>query len=313
MALANVSLVDTFDTWRTRTNQVIETLNKQTEGSFGTSGTITISNTSAIGLNVTASSIRVKGNTFDSNAMTFVSNSGTLVISGSGRLGTTVFFDVGALSTSLSDSSAANIASAFTVNAVNNIVVQNYEVSNDIYSLTNTVFALTNTAFAKANAGLTKLNVYNEIINSGTYYPMFTNVSTGNTETIIIDTSHLSYIPSSGTLFVTNLNVAANIISSETVTAMNFNSVSDIAYKENITPIVNSLDIIKSMTGVGFTWKNTKQQTYGVIAQEIEKIVPDLVSNINTDKTVNYDGIIAFLIQAIKEISEEIDQLKKNQ
>lgn len=129
MALANVALTDTFDTWRTRTNQLVVVNNGLLEGSHLTTGTITSTNTGTA-INVSAGTIKIKNNVFSSNAISFVSNSSTLTISGTGRLGTIVYFDVGTLSTSIADRSTANIASANTVNLVNDYAVGIYGVTN---------------------------------------------------------------------------------------------------------------------------------------------------------------------------------------
>jgi len=51
--------------------------------------------------------------------------------------------------------------------------------------------------------------------------------------------------------------------------------------------------------------------SYGVIAQELEQILPELVTDTDP-KTVNYNGIIGVLIEAVKELSAEIQELKKD-
>lgn len=95
------------------------------------------------------------------------------------------------------------------------------------------------------------------------------------------------------------------------VTATDFNSSSDRNLKENISDIDGALDITSQLRGVKFEWKKDGRPSYGVIAQELEEVLPDLVSS-NNPKTVNYNGIIGVLIEAIKELKEEIDQLKNN-
>lgn len=89
-----------------------------------------------------------------------------------------------------------------------------------------------------------------------------------------------------------------------------FNSLSDNRYKKNIKTIETSLDIINQLRGVKFDWKHSDDTSYGVIAQELEKVIPDLVSTSPESgmKNVNYDGIIGFLIEAIKELSKQISE-----
>ena len=150
MTIANVALSDTFDLWRTRFNQTVIISNLITEGQANTTGTLTISNPSYINgnvsLNVSNGVIHVSGNTFSSNAVPLISNSATLTISGTGRLGTPVYFDIGTLSISVLDKSIANIASANSVNTA-------YNTATGAFGAANVAFAVANAAFAVANTG----------------------------------------------------------------------------------------------------------------------------------------------------------------
>lgn len=94
-----------------------------------------------------------------------------------------------------------------------------------------------------------------------------------------------------------------------TVTATDFNSTSDINLKTNIKKIDNALDITNKLCGVSFDWKETGKKSYGVIAQELEKVLPDLVKTKDI-KSVNYNGLIGILIEAVKELSDEVQELK---
>lgn len=112
-------------------------------------------------------------------------------------------------------------------------------------------------------------------------------------------------------LSVSNLVVTGDVLVSGVVTATDFDSTSDINLKTNIKTIENSLDKISQLRGVSFDWKETGRSSYGVIAQELEEILPELVHG-NDPKTVNYNGIIGVLIESIKELKKEIEQLKTN-
>ncbi len=92
-------------------------------------------------------------------------------------------------------------------------------------------------------------------------------------------------------------------------TATDFDSLSDINYKENINTVNNALLKVEQMRGVKFNWKNSGNPSYGVIAQELQEVLPELVHGDNP-KTVNYNGIIGVLIEAIKELKAEIEELK---
>ena len=94
-------------------------------------------------------------------------------------------------------------------------------------------------------------------------------------------------------------------------------SSSDIRFKENITPIENALDKISKISGNTYDWKaeNKVEHGYegndvGVIAQEIEAVLPQLVqTRENGFKAVKYDKLVALLIEGIKEQQTQIHSL----
>ena len=93
------------------------------------------------------------------------------------------------------------------------------------------------------------------------------------------------------------------------VTATDFNSTSDETLKENITTVENAVDLNSQLRGVRFEWKKDGKPSYGVIAQELEQVLPELVSGTDP-KTVNYNGIIGVLIEAVKELSARVEELE---
>ena len=111
-----------------------------------------------------------------------------------------------------------------------------------------------------------------------------------------------------GTITVTNLTASQSIQAND-VTATDFNSTSDQKLKDNIQTIENSLGIVNSLRGVSFDWKENGKSSLGVIAQEIEKVLPNIVNDTEI-KTVNYNALIGVLIEAVKELSKEVEDLK---
>jgi hypothetical protein len=102
------------------------------------------------------------------------------------------------------------------------------------------------------------------------------------------------------------------------VEASNFNSTSDRNLKDNIRVVDGASELVSKLEGVHFTWKSNGQETIGVIAQQIEEHLPQLVQTGDTHKTVNYNGLIGVLIEAVKEqgsqiaaLKAEIEELKK--
>ena len=92
---------------------------------------------------------------------------------------------------------------------------------------------------------------------------------------------------------------------------------SDYRLKENVTTIENAMDKVAQIRGVEFDW-NDKQDSWeghdiGVIAQEVEKVAPEIVIERDDGyKAVNYQKLTALLIEAVKELKEEIKELKKD-
>ena len=94
------------------------------------------------------------------------------------------------------------------------------------------------------------------------------------------------------------------------ITATDFNSTSDIKLKINIQPIDDPLAKVIQIEGVSFNWKHDNKPALGVVADQIENILPELVQG-NDPKTVNYNGLIGLLIEAVKEQQIQIDNLKE--
>jgi len=94
------------------------------------------------------------------------------------------------------------------------------------------------------------------------------------------------------------------------ITATDFNSTSDINLKDDISVIDNALELINSIEGVRFKWKFNSKPSIGVIAQQVEEILPELVS-VGDSKTVNYNGFIGILIEAVKELSLKVEDLER--
>jgi hypothetical protein len=94
------------------------------------------------------------------------------------------------------------------------------------------------------------------------------------------------------------------------LTVVDINSTSDLNLKENVQTVENALETINTLRGVSFDWKETGRSSYGVIAQELEEVLPELVND-GEVKSVNYNGIIGVLIEAIKELKKEVEDLKR--
>ncbi len=96
------------------------------------------------------------------------------------------------------------------------------------------------------------------------------------------------------------------------VYATSFLYSSDASLKKNIVSLSGSLEKIKALQGVSFDWKSDGKHEIGFIAQDVEKVIPELVV---TDtytglKSIKYGNIVPVLVEAIKEQQQQIDELR---
>ena len=126
-------------------------------------------------------------------------------------------------------------------------------------------------------------------------------------------------ITSSGTL-----SLGANIISAGTTNTINslsinagtctgvdFIATSDQRTKTDISTISDALEIVKGMRGVYFTRIGQSNRTVGVIAQEVETVLPEVVHTGDDDmKSVSYGNIVGVLIEAVKTLSERLEKIE---
>ena len=111
-----------------------------------------------------------------------------------------------------------------------------------------------------------------------------------------------------------DIHVTGTIKSTNDIIAF---SSSDRELKNNILPIPWALEKINRIGGYSFDWNEDKQDIYkgndiGVIAQEIEEVLPELVqTRENGYKAVKYDKLVSLLIEGIKDLSKEVDELKR--
>ena len=171
------------------------------------------------------------------------------------------------------------------------------------------------------NDGTTNYVVYLRLVNNAnTAFNNAITLTRGGAVTLFHnDSSKLatssSGITVTGNVSATNGNFGGSITAvngnfSGIVTATDINSASDINLKTNVREIENPLNKVLQIRGVNFDWKESGRTSAGVIAQEVEKVLPELISG-DATKVVNYNGLIGVLIEAVKEQQKQIDELKK--
>ena len=98
----------------------------------------------------------------------------------------------------------------------------------------------------------------------------------------------------------------------------NVTAYSDARLKTNVNTINDALGIVGKLRGVSFDWKESGKRSIGVIAQEVEEVLPELVltqqvldpTGEKEVKSVDYGKIVGVLINAINELKEEVEELK---
>ena len=86
---------------------------------------------------------------------------------------------------------------------------------------------------------------------------------------------------------------------------------SDRRLKSDIKKVENGIDKIKKLSGYTFKKIDTGLYSAGVIAQEVQKVMPELIIEEDNKLKVNYNGIHSLEIEAIKELSKQIEELKE--
>jgi len=123
--------------------------------------------------------------------------------------------------------------------------------------------------------------------------------------------SNALYIDPDGVTILYNNSSAKLETSGSGITVYgSVNETSDVALKKEITPLSDSLTKIKQLNGYSYKFKDTDIASIGFTAQDVEKVYPDLVEGEEGKKGLNYSGLIAPLLEAIKELSAKIETLE---
>ena len=267
------------------------------------SGTMTASSTSS-GLTFDNSTNTITAGIFSGSgaSLTSIPNSGldNSTISGislGGTLGT-LTMNVSGTGLSGSDTYDGSGSTTFTVtsnatssNTVSTIVAR--DGSGDFSAGTITATLSGNATSSTTATSATNITLADES-SDATCFPIFAATATGD-QPPKTDASALTYDASTGTLAATNVN-----------------STSDVNLKTDIHNIEDAITTINQIRGVKFRWRELDIPSVGVIAQEVEEVLPELISvrSDNGTKSVNYNGLVGVLIEAVKELSTRVEHLE---
>jgi hypothetical protein len=95
------------------------------------------------------------------------------------------------------------------------------------------------------------------------------------------------------------------------VKANAFVSYSSIRFKKDVQKLENAMDVINQLEGVSYKWKDTDAQDYGLIAEEVGKVLPEIVEWEDEENatSIDYIKIISFLVEAVKYQYEQLNLL----
>ena len=172
-------------------------------------------------------------------------------------------------------------------------------------TLTSAVLAGTLTAGGSAGSA----GKYLESTGSGVQWTTLnvnaTSIANGNTNASAANNGNIT-VETGGSLCAT-FNTSNNLVVVGTVTAQ-----SSIALKDNVETIPNALSRVLNLRGVEWDYKSNGTHNMGVVAEEVEKEFPCLVhEGADGIKSVAYANIVGVLIEAVKDLKSEIDELRR--
>lgn len=160
---------------------------------------------------------------------------------------------------------------------------------------------------------------YLQIVNQGTELQVYSNPGTGLL--FVVDSVSRMEVTNTKTLtnlpfFAPSINtsggpISAGAISASIVTASAFNAVSDERLKKDIETISDAVNKVNNLRGVSYKLKSNDRSQIGLIAQEVEQIIPEVIETTDDIKTIDYGKIAGLFVEAIKELNKEIIDLKK--
>jgi hypothetical protein len=198
---------------------------------------------------------------------------------------------------------------------------------------------------------LAAVSVTNQTADTATYFPLMSTTTSGTLTSVSTSNTKLGFVPSTGTLLssivtggtgsgtslvlrsTTNatkgqvyidestpstttttgaLRVSGGVGVAGQLTATTVVETSSIAFKENVNPIENALELVLQLTGVTYDRKDNNRFEAGLIAEDVYKIIPELVAKDEKGNPygLQYTKFVAYLIESIKTLKKEIDELK---
>jgi hypothetical protein len=141
---------------------------------------------------------------------------------------------------------------------------------------------------------------------------MFIIQSANSTLSFSTNNTARMQITAAGNVGIGTTNSTFKLDVNGTFRATSITESSSIVLKENVRPIEDSLSFIKKLNGVVYDRKDgSSKDEAGLIAEEVYKVLPNLVSLVDgAPEAIQYTKLTAYLIEAVKSLMTEIDELK---
>jgi len=145
-----------------------------------------------------------------------------------------------------------------------------------------------------------------------------TDTSGNPQQTFVVGTNYNS--TNGGSFVINDLGTAVSgggtnrfkIDSAGTVYVKSLVQTSSIVYKDNVRTYENALETVNKLRGVRFDWKESGQPSVGLIAEEVEKVIPEVVAHNDGNTTgVNYASLVGVLVEAVKEQQVKMQEQQK--
>jgi hypothetical protein len=207
-----------------------------------------------------------------------------------------------------------------SVSAIRYIATSNISVgtsspgySVDIQSAVTTSARIKTTGTAATHDSTLRLEISGTTANSRINFGDSASTSVGaviyrhsnDTMYLRVGSTDRAYVDSTGLTVTGAISTTGSI-----TTAADFNTTSDRRVKQNIVRIENALEKVEKLSGYTFTYAQTQQRSTGVIAQEVQEVLPEAVTGDET-LSVAYGNMVGLLIEAIKDLKTEIDDIKQ--
>jgi hypothetical protein len=290
--IATQVLIERSNYYEDRTNLVFDTANAVSNTANAVSNTASLVFASANVVNAQTTIVLSTA----SNVAILLGNTITFVSDSSNTANTIV---LNALNTSnIITSNALDTSNTITSNALNTSII----IVNSANSFANLVNVTAQNAYDTANASLLVSQnaanliyvVLDDTTTNTTLFPALFVSNTGTPNTAYVSSEKLYYNPSTGQLSATN-----------------FDSLSDINKKTDIETIQNAVELVMMLRGVTFNWKDNGYKSMGLIAQEVETVIPEVViTNDRGEKSVTYGSLIGLMVEAIKELNSHVVEIK---